>query len=444
MGDENGLSERELEILRLVATGASNKEIAAALVISPNTVKVHMRNIFEKIGAASRTEATLFAFQQGLVSSGSPEKAPEVSVEESLPEPPVEISPAPARPWVRFRGWLIALGVFVILLIPGLSFWGGRSGLFFSTPTPLPTSTITPTPQPRWQSRSPLPEARWGMAAASYEASFYLMGGETSTGVTGSVLRYDPLSDTWEQQTSMPVPVSDVQAAVLGNKIYVPGGRTADGKINNLLEVYDLESDRWEQRAKLPFPVSAYALVDFEGHLYLFGGFDGKKYLNTVLEYDPQNDAWNQPAYYSSGFAFASALVAQNKIFVVGGYDGKNALANNRVYYPQREQSGSSPWEERAPLPSGRYAMDAASLANLVYLVGGQGESSGEPVSLVYQPQTDHWNAFDAPANPPGSSGVLLPFEMQIHLIGGKTTGGATATHLVYQAMYNILIPLVE
>jgi len=61
------ISEREREILRLVATGATNQQIAYQLNISINTVKVHLRNIFGKIGVASRTEATVFAVRSGLV-----------------------------------------------------------------------------------------------------------------------------------------------------------------------------------------------------------------------------------------------------------------------------------------------------------------------------------------------------------------------------------------
>jgi DNA-binding CsgD family transcriptional regulator len=61
------LSEREIEIPSLVATGATNKEIARQLFVRPNTVEVHLRIIFEKAGVRTRTEATLFAIQNRLV-----------------------------------------------------------------------------------------------------------------------------------------------------------------------------------------------------------------------------------------------------------------------------------------------------------------------------------------------------------------------------------------
>jgi DNA-binding CsgD family transcriptional regulator len=61
------LSDRELEVLRLVAAGRSNKEIADALVISPHTVARHLQNIYVKIGVPSRTSATAYAFEHALV-----------------------------------------------------------------------------------------------------------------------------------------------------------------------------------------------------------------------------------------------------------------------------------------------------------------------------------------------------------------------------------------
>ena len=63
----HGLSPRELEVLRLVATGKSNRDIAAALVISEHTVARHVQNIFTKLGVASRTAAGAFAFEHDLV-----------------------------------------------------------------------------------------------------------------------------------------------------------------------------------------------------------------------------------------------------------------------------------------------------------------------------------------------------------------------------------------
>jgi HD-GYP domain-containing protein (c-di-GMP phosphodiesterase class II) len=62
-----GLTVREIEVLRLLARGLSNKEIAARLVISPKTVANHVEHIYSKIDASSRARAGLFAMQHGLL-----------------------------------------------------------------------------------------------------------------------------------------------------------------------------------------------------------------------------------------------------------------------------------------------------------------------------------------------------------------------------------------
>jgi len=64
----DGLSEREVEVLRLIAQGKSNQQIAGELIISLNTVLHHVTNILGKTGAANRTEAVAYAHRNGLIS----------------------------------------------------------------------------------------------------------------------------------------------------------------------------------------------------------------------------------------------------------------------------------------------------------------------------------------------------------------------------------------
>ena len=65
------LTERETEVLRLLAQGQANKQIAHVLHIAEKTVKVHVSNILGKLGVQSRTQATLYAIRIGLVSASS-------------------------------------------------------------------------------------------------------------------------------------------------------------------------------------------------------------------------------------------------------------------------------------------------------------------------------------------------------------------------------------
>lgn len=454
MTSETELSEREIEILRLLATGASNKEIAVALVISPNTVKVHLRNIFAKIGAASRTEATLTAMRMGLVEGVSEARPPEdlsavggqSGLLTTLPEAAAQAS-APPAPWWQ-SGWrvglLVALAAAVVLLGILLTGNGITPGQVAPTP-PQPTAGQAAAPQ-RWQNTLALPEARSGMASAAFESALYIFGGVTPGGISPASLRFSPTTNAWEVLSAKPTPVSEAQAAVLGEMIFIPGGRLENGQPSPVLEAYSPRLNRWEKLAPLPRALCGYALAAFEGDLYLFGGWDGLQYTNTVYVYDPDSNQWQTRNPMQMARGYAAAVTLEGRIFVIGGFDGQNALSSVQVYYPSRERAGANPWEERAPLPEGRYAMGAATLVNMIYVLGGESEPPSQSglAPLQYLPLSNQWMRFERAPQVTGSKVTLLALDTRLHVIGGQTPSGLSAAHQTYQAIYTISLPSVQ
>lgn len=451
------LSERELGILRLVATGASNKEIARQLYISPNTVKVHLRNIFTKINVASRTEATLYAINLGLVKPGQDviplnefttddqNAKTDNNLTELGPAIIIEDSNTLPRPSQKYR--LIGFGgiLVLVMIVFGLFRVNQNNQIkILITPTSFPQPLSPNLVTKRWTVQTSMPAPRKGMGSIEYNDLFYIFGGETSQGVDGKLLLYDPLKNTWKTLQDKPTPVTDIHAVLLGEKIYIPGGRMKNGLETDTLEVYDPRQDSWETKASMPTALSAYAIAAFEGRLYLFGGISNGKFSSEVFSYDPQEDQWQERSPLDVPRAYAGAAALNGKILIIGGFDGKNPLQLNQAYFPNREANGENAWENYQALLDKRYAMGVTQLAGIVFLIGGIGEDQKSVDStLQYNSPTDQWVALDTPPLSVGAHNAILTSGNFVYICGGESAGTLLANNQAYQAIYTISVPVI-
>lgn len=465
------LSQREIEILRLVATGATNQQIAAQLDITLNTVKVHLRNIFAKIGVASRTEASLYAVRAGLVvidppapphtpldppASASPTPAPAsvhtatatpidapaspASVPIDPPAPPAPASAtAPtvaARP--TMRPWLPGAAVALILMLIVALVWMALRTPAAAIQAPLPATNASPVPA-RWFQLAPMgaPRARFGLV--SDDGRLYVVGGTGDAGVSGMMERYNPQSNTWTTLTAKPTPVVDVQAVAIGGLIYVAGGQLAAGAISDLLEVYDPDQDQWRTLAPLPEPRSQYATATVDGKLYLFGGWDGSAYRSEVWMFDPDGGNWQTRAPLPSPRGQMSATVVNNRIHLLGGRDADGPLALHQVYDPTQDREGRQPWRVLPRLPEAVARPAAVTVINSIYTFDPQ---SGELMN--YDANTETWTT--APTELPMGNTDLAAVLVnnQIYLLGQTGAGADSSFNLAFEALYRSQLPLIS
>jgi DNA-binding CsgD family transcriptional regulator/N-acetylneuraminic acid mutarotase len=455
------ISEREREILRLVAMGATNQQIAHQLNISINTVKVHLRNIFGKIGAASRTEATVYAIQQGLVALDRPPDAPsdatapvatwfegEPIAVAPMPDPPI-VAPAeqaepsladvaehmkPA-PTVAPRRTLILVSIVIAVLIVALGLLT-YTQIWRQTPSIDATTTPVELPQAdRWKPRAPLSQPRSDFGVVAYDGKLYVAGGAAS-GPSAVIERYDPASNLWASLGEKPTPASQVQAAIVRGLIYVPGGEGADGKPLAVVEAYDPRNQRWETLPPLPEPRSRYALASVEGRLYLFGGWDGSSYRAEVFVYDPDAKHWSTAASMRTPRRGAGAAVVEGRIYVIGGENESGGLRINERYDPNGGQAGQ--WESVTPLQFAVSAPAVTDVAGNIWVFDAQ-----KRTALQYNPSADAWKSIAIPDTIAVSSRAIAFNNTTIFLFGapGSGTPGAVSQ---YQAIYSLFLPNTE
>ncbi|MFP4441250.1 MAG: kelch repeat-containing protein [Chloroflexaceae bacterium] len=470
------LSDREQEILIHVAHSATNQQIAHDLGISIHTVKVHLRNIFGKIGVSSRTEAALYALRQGLVQfdesridAVSPEDDDGAALsepagtglkpEEMLAIPANEPGPSavpvssptdaataqPAPPQRQSHPVIIGLVILCVLLAAGLIYVLLTQLPAESTAADLPPAE-EPEPSPvaapattAKQTRTPMlqPLKHFAVAVYGLDERIYIIGGTAGSEVSDTVMRYDPQTDLWVELSTKPTPASHIHAATLRGKIYIPGGEGANGTVFDTFEAFDPRTQQWETLPDLPAPRSRYALATAEGRLYLFGGWDGTTFRDETFIYDPSLDEWNTGPSLSAPRQNAGAEAIKGQIFVVGGEDASGPLRIVERYDPTRNTRGA--WTPAAPLPV------AVAEPAVVPLIDNLLMFEPDDDDLFsYMPENDAWMQRTFPVDIDVSSRAIV-LDTRLYLFG-EPEGDTPGTLTLYEAdldVYRTFIPSV-
>lgn len=441
--DQTELSEREQELVILLARGLSNKEIAGELSISPNTVKVHLRNIYGKLGVSSRTEAMMIALRQGWIEvEASAAQTKEQDTAPLVVEPAAQTAITPDAAWTP--SYVLArwqqLYVVLALLLVALGLWmiwprqANQAAPFSDRPVAI---TDEPPPQTsRWQQVAQMPAPRDRLAVVAYKERVYAIAGETSAGTSAAVEIYLPDSDTWIKSQGKPTAAANLSAVAIDDRIYVPGGTLADGRTSDRLEIYDIRSQTWTEGSSLPRGVGAYAIAAYQDQIYLFGGSDGSTYLNGSYRYDPAANTWHTLPPMPTARAFAGAGAIGGRIYVVGGYDGQKELDTCEVFDPQSET-----WDPNAcpEMNAPRAGIGVAVIADTMYVVGG-GWNNYLVENEYWIPSQDRWQTFPSPKLQEWRNLGVTADGTILYAIGGWD-GGYLSANYAYRAVYLLYLP---
>jgi DNA-binding CsgD family transcriptional regulator/N-acetylneuraminic acid mutarotase len=418
-----------MEILRLLATGATNREIAQKLIISINTVKVHLRNIYAKLEVASRTEATMAAVRQGWVQVPGTDQPEERAPDKTRPAERWPQVPIAKRLALVAAAFVAAVAVFLPQVL----------GIRASGQVTDPIAGVFPTAPsrssaPRWQTRAQMPTPRTNLAVVPHGELIYAIGGVSNDGIVGEVEIYDPGADAWASGTSKPTPVGFISAAALNGRIYVPGGIGPERTFVDVLEVYDPLQDAWESRAPMPVPLVGYGMAAIDGQIYLFGGWDGQEYVATVYRYDPAADRWETRQPMEQPRAFLGAAALDGQIYVIGGHDGESDFDTCDAYDPITDT-----WSPRSPMASPRSYLAAVATRQYVFAIGG-GLTRYLAFNERYDPRLDRWSRIETPVTEKWLGLGAAFSRRQVYAIGGWN-GVNLSVNEAFEALYQIILP---
>ncbi len=208
-----------------------------------------------------------------------------------------------------------------------------------------------------WVFKKDMLTSRYQFAVAVYHGLIFCIGGTTDDGVTAVNEVYNPTTDTWQTRASMPTPRMNIQANIVGGKIYIIS--------TGATQVYDPETDTWTTKTVCPNRITSGASAVADDKIYFLATYDSKLDLGAFVQvYDPKNDVWTKagpaPSYGTSAATAPVAVgLGESEKIVFFQYD------STLIYFPRNDS-----WVQGTPV-SGSRGYAGVTLLNGEYCVVG-------------------------------------------------------------------------
>ena len=273
-----------------------------------------------------------------------------------------------------------------------------------------------------WSAGKVMPTAVQFPATGTIGAKIYVVGGVTSSALTGANQVYAPAGNTWTTAASIPTPVYASASAVVNGLLYVIGGYTStagNGAPTGAVQVYNATTNMWTTKTSMPTARGSAAAVVDGGMIYVIGGNGSTLRLNTVEKYNPATDTWTTEAPLLTGKSEPSASLVGTTIVAAGGFTASTDTGDNEGY-----NVSTNKWSALTFDPTPRNASCFGSLLGQLYVAGGGNNGAQETLTESFNVSTNKWTtqaSMPQAVISPGSavSGGLL------YCFGGSNTGVA-------------------
>ncbi len=220
---------------------------------------------------------------------------------------------------------------------------------------------------------APMPARLNHHVMAVHDGKIYVVGGSGDllfgADPRDALFEYDPATDRWRELEPMPTPRLAAGAGVIGDKLYVAGGLTSNGRLSSATEAYDFTTGEWESVADIPTPREHVASAVLDDQLYVMGGrtleVDSS---NTVERYDPATDSWEPVSSLRQRSGSFDGQAVNGRVLAIAGDDDKEDWVTGAI---QSFDPATERWTQLPEMRTKRHGLATAIAGDRLWTFGG-------------------------------------------------------------------------